>query len=212
MSHPFGQIDPIKYRRVTLDARKGVTTFFLGGRKVTVSAFPMPMLPPKPAASGFGPPTGGTITTDGSDTIHTFTSSGTFYSGNLTSVELLLVAGGGASTASDGDGNPGGDSTSNNNGGGAGGGGSSNDGGNKAGGNTGAPGGAGTANSISGSSVTYSTGGPGGDETGGGGQPAAKSANTGDGGTGAAGGQASTVPGGNAGSGICIIRYLTANG
>ncbi|MDP6119748.1 MAG: hypothetical protein QF748_02235, partial [Candidatus Pacebacteria bacterium] len=40
--------------------------------------------------------TGGTITTDGSYTIHTFTSSGTFNPGTAsTSVEVLVVAGGG---------------------------------------------------------------------------------------------------------------------
>ena len=40
-------------------------------------------------------PTGGTITTSGSYTIHTFTSSGTFTTGKSGNVELLVVGGGG---------------------------------------------------------------------------------------------------------------------
>lgn len=40
--------------------------------------------------------TGGTITTDGTDTIHTFTASGTFSCNTNRSVQLLVVGGGGA--------------------------------------------------------------------------------------------------------------------
>jgi len=40
-------------------------------------------------------PTGGTITTDGNYTVHTFTSSGTFTASSSISAEVLVVAGGG---------------------------------------------------------------------------------------------------------------------
>ena len=48
---------------------------------------------PKPASAEGG--TGGTITTDGAYTVHTFTSDGTFNSGSVTNISLLVVAGGG---------------------------------------------------------------------------------------------------------------------
>lgn len=44
----------------------------------------------------FPPASGGTETIVSADTVHTFTSDGTFYSGNLESVEVLVVGGGGA--------------------------------------------------------------------------------------------------------------------
>ena len=40
-------------------------------------------------------PTGGTITTDGSYSVHTFTSSGTFTAPSGITAEVLVVAGGG---------------------------------------------------------------------------------------------------------------------
>ena len=46
--------------------------------------------------SGSDPATGGTITTDGSDTIHTFTVNDTFVAGAAANAELLVVAGGGS--------------------------------------------------------------------------------------------------------------------
>jgi len=56
-------------------------------------------------------PTGGTVTTSGSDRIHTFTSSGTFTVSTgltLTDVDFLIVAGGGGGGADDGGGGGGG--------------------------------------------------------------------------------------------------------
>ena len=40
--------------------------------------------------------TGGTITTSGSYTIHTFTSSGTFTPNRAVNLEVLIIAGGGS--------------------------------------------------------------------------------------------------------------------
>jgi len=51
--------------------------------------------------SGSDPATGGTITTDGGYSIHTFTADGTFVAGATANADILLVAGGGGG-ASDG--------------------------------------------------------------------------------------------------------------
>ena len=50
------------------------------------------------SAGGFVAPTGGTITTSGGYTIHTFNSSGTFtVFSPITNVEYLVIAGGAGS-------------------------------------------------------------------------------------------------------------------
>ena len=128
-----------------------------------------------------------------------------------------VAAGGAGNTpsTSPSQGNNGGSVTNNptfNKGSGAGGGGSSAVGANglsnSAGTITGGAGGAGTANSYSGSSVTYAAGGAGGDSNGTT-NGSAGTANIGNGGQGGQGG-ATTVAGGNGGSGVVIIRYPIA--
>ena len=52
--------------------------------------------------SGASPASGGTITTDGDYTIHTFTSDGTFVAGATANADILLVAGGGGGSSSGG--------------------------------------------------------------------------------------------------------------
>ena len=52
--------------------------------------------------------TGGTLTTDGSDNIHTFTSSGTFTVTGSKTMQILIVAGGGGGGAGRGGGGGGG--------------------------------------------------------------------------------------------------------
>jgi hypothetical protein len=185
------------------------------------------------SATYYVAPTGGTITTSGSYTIHTFTSSGSFTVSSNVDAEILGVAGGGSgggggspngyvaggsTKGSSSDltlyGNLGGSSGSYNGGTGSGGGaggagtkGSNNDGG------------VGLQFTTSGSAVYYAGGGGGGKD------PSFGSGGLGGGGRGYAGGSgaggvagtANTGGGGGAGgapspaggSGIVIIKYLT---
>ena len=190
-------------------------------------------------AGGTGGPNYGTAGTNGGDSIlGSITSNGGGYGGSYSVDPGDSVNGSGGGGAVSGgtsrrDGGTGG-AYGNNGGAGAtyggwgskasgGGGGSAGAGGNHSG-STGGAGGAGTANSITGSSQTYASGGGGaGHGTGGaGGTNAANgasgeangnnaTANFGGGGGGSAVNTGGARAGGNGGSGIVIVRYLTAN-